>query len=101
GTFASAARNSALLEGSGEGAGGWPKLGGVVPGTPGNEPRLTDVPSVTALTPGLGASRLPAMSVASARNSYVLPGSPSNTNDPLASGSMRCQLRKSPPVSAT
>ncbi len=69
GTSASACVNSALVEGSGVGAGGCPKLGAVVSGTVGTPPRLTLDPSEIALTPGLGTSRLPAMSVASARNS--------------------------------
>src|SRR3546814_1687164 len=68
GTFASAAENSGLVDGSGEGSGACPKLGGVVPGTVGSAPRLTSAPSDAALTPGVGSSRLPATSVASARN---------------------------------
>ena len=69
GTLASEAVNSALVEGTTVGAGGWPKLGAVVSGTLGTPPRLTFEPSSTALTPGLGTSRLPATSVAKARNS--------------------------------
>ena len=68
--------NSGLVEGCGVGGGAMPKFGGVVSGTVGGAPRLTRLPSSSALTPAAGASWLPAMSVASARNWYVWPAWP-------------------------
>ena len=65
----SAAAKSGLLEGCGKGAGAMPKFGGVVPGTVGSDPRFTAESSAVAFTPGFGASRFPATSVASAKNS--------------------------------
>jgi len=66
---ASAWEKSGLVEGSGAGSGARPKFGGVVPDTVGRPPRLTLESSAVALMPGFGVSRLPATSVASARNS--------------------------------
>ncbi|MBK8019181.1 MAG: hypothetical protein IPK20_22535 [Betaproteobacteria bacterium] len=94
---ASAAVNSGLVEGSGAGVGATPKFGGVVPCTVGRAPRLTPDPSGTAFTPATGASRLPATSVDSARNSYVWPSSPVKMRLPSAAETSRCQILKSPP----
>ena len=66
---ACAAMNMALVDGMSTGAGAMPKFGGVVLPTLGSAPRFTLLPSDCAFTPGVGSSRLPAMSVASARNS--------------------------------
>ena len=60
--------NSGLVEGWTVGAGGMPKLGGVVLGTVGSAPRFTVVVSCGTLAPAGGSSWLPATSVASARN---------------------------------
>jgi len=64
----SALVKSGFTAGCGLGRGGSPKLGGVVPLTVGTEPRLGCEPSSPACAPKGGDSRLPALSVASARN---------------------------------
>ena len=96
----SAITNSGLVDGAVVGVGAMPKLGGVVSGTTGSAPRFT-LPSATAFTPGCGFSWLPATSVASARNSYVCPASPTYTKLPSATATSRCQTLKSPPSVAT
>src|SRR5689334_17326466 len=55
--------NSGLVEGWTVGAGGMPKLGGVVSGTVGRAPRLTVVVSCGTLAEAGGNSWLPARSV--------------------------------------
>ena len=60
---------TSLVDGRSTGGAGRPKLGGVLFGTCGSAPRLAGPPSAWALMPGVGFSRLPAMSVDRARNS--------------------------------
>src|SRR5579875_2030176 len=67
GTFCCAWVNSGFVEGWTVGAGGMPKLGGVVLGTVGRAPRLTVVVSWGTFAEAGGCSWLPARSVASAR----------------------------------
>src|ERR1700679_1908599 len=68
GTSCCAWVNRGLVEGWTIGAGGMPKLGGVVLGTVGVAPRLTVVVSWGTLARAGGCSWLPATSVASTRN---------------------------------
>ena len=72
GIFFSAAVNSTLVEGVTTGAGGIPKFGGVVSATWGVPPMLLPEPSSGAFSVlSDGTSRLPALSAARARNSYL------------------------------